>query len=44
LGSSDRLRLAADGPLDVIEESVAAARVDRVMVNDDATFVRFRAS
>lgn len=44
LGSNDRLRLAADGPLDIIRESVVAARIDRTMVNDDATFVRFRAS
>lgn len=44
LGSSARFRLAAEGPLDVIKESIVEARMDRTMVNDDATFVRYRAS
>lgn len=41
LGDPARLVLAAEAPLEDVERAVRAARQDRSMVNDDATFVRF---
>lgn len=42
LGDTARLGFAADAPLGLISETVSTARVSRSMVNDDATFVRYR--
>ncbi|MEQ1701448.1 MAG: hypothetical protein ABMA25_15170, partial [Ilumatobacteraceae bacterium] len=36
-----RLALVAEAPMAAIEEAIRAARVDRSMVNDDATVVRW---
>lgn len=37
-----RLAIAAESPIDQLVRDVEAARHDRSMVNDDATFVRYR--
>ncbi len=42
LGDDERVAFAAEAPLDLISDTVVQARVDRSMVNDDATFVRYR--
>ena len=42
LGDATRLEFAATAPIADVAAAVSAARQDRSMVNDDATFVRYR--